>query len=196
MYGNVISGRQLEEMVDKQKIIRFNPFDPKLLKTIHYPLHPGEVLRRVGVDENGSVITASSDAFDKRKGYYIFEANEFALIRVNEFISLPKDIVGQIVPSSDLVMNGFLLTAGRLEYPFGEFENGRQGLVFGIKNLLNEKNKIYSNRRLCWIYFVDLRGVKGRELELSAHDRSIIAMKMFRMQRQVDDGVFYDDVDE
>jgi len=198
MFGNIVNKKQLINLIDEHKI-EFPEFNPNLIKHIHYPLHASAILRWDGVNANGEITTKELVRFNKKVTNYRFSKEEFNLIRIAEKIAPSNDIVGQFIPTSYTVISGFQLTMGRLEHPFGGLDDGDQHLVFGIKNLVNthDFNIFDSTKPICYVYFIDLRGVGSNINQIDKELNRRIRAEVFKVQRAQDGGVDYElDYDE
>ena len=118
MFGNIINNRQLAHLVEVDKAITFRPFDKNKLKLAHYPLHAAGILWPGPINAKGAREYTFRRDF-ATKDDYTFEAGEYAIVEVEEWIVLPEGIVGHFLPSSSLVERGFGLTAGKLDPQYG-----------------------------------------------------------------------------
>lgn len=191
MFGNIINNSQLIEMIKGGSII-IDPFDRTKLKNIHYPLKPYSILQPMGRERDGSYRTKMIHHFDGHESTYKFSANEYLIVEVDEFISITEGVVGQFIPPSNFVFQGFGLTAGRLEAPFGRVDGGRQKVRFGVKNLLDTENILFAEDYIAYVYFIDLKGLKSEPLVLSERDRDMFASWLRRKRQAEDDGPRYD----
>jgi deoxycytidine triphosphate deaminase len=191
MFGNIVNNKQFLEMRER-KDIEIDPFHSDKLKTIHYPLQPEKVLRARGEDTKGKLEFETLHDFDVTSKDYTLDVGQYVLVRVQEFVWLNKGIIGHFLPGSDFIDRGLVLSAGRLEHPFGKSGGKRQKLQFGVYNASGAKARLTSGSIVAWLYLVDLRGLNSSEISLSEEDVTRITRKMLRMVRAEDDGVFYD----
>lgn len=182
MFGNLITNRQLRQLI-KQKEIQIDPFVERSLKTTHYTLRPGRVMGR---QADGSWKQIHSFREEKRE--FTIPENGYVLIEVLEAVKIANDgIVGRFIPTSNLVDNGLLLNAGQIDNKYGL--NG-EGLRFGLKNLLPVPNPICADTRLAHVEFFDLRGITVDPVELSKDEMDTRVRKLLRA---IESGVDYGD---
>lgn len=181
MFGNMINNNQLKHLIEIEKLIDITPFAPELLKTAHYPLKPKSILKR----KNGAYRAVHN--YDTDEETYSLDENEYVLVEVRESIKLPEGIIGQFVPSSNLIEQGFGITAGRLEYPYGQ---KGEPIRFGLKNLLNESNELRMDDQLVYVQLFDLRGLDNNNVQLTNRDIELFSK---RLRRAKGDGVDYGD---
>jgi deoxycytidine triphosphate deaminase len=190
MFGNIINNAHLIELL-KEGQISIDPFSTRNLKTIHYPLTPYTVLSAEGRGSDGEFRTKVQHQFQTDDDYYEFEPNEYFIIEIEEYISVAPGIVGHFVAPSNLIHQGFGLTAGRIEAPFGGVETGRLKVRFGLKNLLkSKKNALMKKDLIAYVYFVDLRGLNSLRVEETDRDRRLFDAWKRRKLRAEDDGAF------
>lgn len=182
MFGNMINNNQLIHLKDVEKIIDITPWQPNLLKTAHYPLKPRAVYKY-----NNNSILKQIHNFERDEGDYILSKNEYVIVEVDEIIKLPKGIIGQFVPSSNLIEQGLGITAGRLEHPYGQ---KGQRVRFGLKNLLDKESSLKEQDQLVYLQLFDLRGLDNNKIKLTERD-----LKILNLRRNIaeDDGPFYED---
>jgi deoxycytidine triphosphate deaminase len=100
------------------------------------------------------------------------------------------------IPSSNLIEEGFGLTAGKIDPGYGKLDGKRQQIRFGMKNLRNEENILEPNQVVAYVYFVDLRGLNNNAFRFSNADRKrLVKIRDARYERVVDDGVYYEEGD-
>jgi len=189
MYGTLANNSIILHLM-KRHLIDIKPFDKDLLKTAHYPLRAYGVYVR---QEDGAWRQAHS--FDESRRPFVFRANQYVMIEVNEQIVIKQGIVAKFVAASNLVEQGLGLTAGRLEYPFG-----KQGetLRFGLKNQNDGPAELAADDYVAYVEFYDLRALRLRPTPLSPRDRRIYAGRVNeeRFAHANDDGVRYEDDDD
>lgn len=182
MFGNLITNRQLRQLI-KQKEIEIAPFDQNSLKTTHYTLRPGRVLGR---QADGSWKQLHS--FKEDKHDFSIPADGYVLIEVLELVKIASEgMVGRFIPTSNLIDAGLLLNAGQIDNKYGV--NG-EGLRFGIKNMLSVPNPIGPNTRLAHVEFFDLRGITVDPVPLSEAEKR---QRILNLVRAMDGGVDYGD---
>lgn len=182
MFGNLITNRQLRQLM-QQKEIQIVPFDEGSLKTTHYTLHPGRVLGR---QADGSWKQLHSFREDKHD--FVIPADGYVLIEVLEAVKIANEgMVGRFIPTSNLIDGGLLLNAGQIDNKYGSMG---EGLRFGIKNMLSVPNSLSANARLAHVEFFDLRGITVDPVPLSEEEkrRRILALVI-----AMDSGVNYGD---
>jgi deoxycytidine triphosphate deaminase len=190
MFGNIINNAQIIKL-KKAKELTITPFDEERLKLAHYALSPAGILWAGARNTNGKRELQPKHDFASNDKY-IFQPGEYAIVEVEEFITLPNGIVGHFLPSSALIEGGFGLTAGKLDPKYGEISGRRQKLIFGLKNLLNEQNTFSATEGLAHIYFIDLRGLNSGSLDFSNPEVQDYLRRFPRFKRAHDDGVSYE----
>lgn len=189
MFGNVINNAHLVELI-KDGQISIDPFSTAALKTIHYPLTPYTILSAEGRGSDGEFRTKVRYQFQTDDDYFEFKANEYFIVEIEEYISVAPGIVGHFVAPSNLIHQGFGLTAGRIEAPFGGIETGRLKVRFGLKNLLDKKNSLVKTDLVAYVYFIDLRGLNTMAVEETDRDRKLFEAWKRRKLRAEDDGPY------
>ncbi len=181
MFGNLMNNRQIIKACDSREI-DITPWDKSLLKSAHYPLTPKILFTK---QPDGTEIQLHN--FGKEGSAYVIEENGYVIIEVTEQIKVSEGIIGQFIPSSNLIEQGFSLTAGRLEHPYGQ---KGEPIRVGLKNLLNSPNTLKKGERIAYIQFFDLRGLNNIPIEFTEREWKLIGIRMARAR---DDGPNYDD---
>lgn len=184
MFGTLVNNRHLLHLRERGAI-KITPFNEKYLKTAHYPLRPEAVFRR---EVDGSLKRAHS--FSENKNPYQMNEGEYVVVQIRELIVLEPGILGEFIPSSNLIEQGLGITAGRLEHPFGQ---KNEVVRFGLKNFLEAPNEIRADQYLAYIQFFDLRGLSTKSYELTKRDLELFAKRVVQgyKARAKDGGVFY-----
>ena len=183
MFGNLINNKQITDLREAG-IITITPFDQKLLKAVHYPLHVKSVYRR---EPDGTWRRRQS--FDEDTQPFILEPHEYVVVEIREAVVLKEGILGQFLTASNLIEGGLGLTAGRIEYPFGQ---RGETIRFGVCNQLNVPNQINSYHHVAYIQFFDLRGLSSRLIIITQEELDFLAKRISegRKLHGVEDGVF------
>lgn len=107
-----------------------------------------------------------------------------------ELVTVTPGIIARFIPPSNLVDQALGLTAGRLEYPFG---NNRETLRFGLQNQSEYPAELKSSDYIAYVEFYDLRGLKIDEVQPTIRDVKIFSERANpeRFARANDDGPFY-----
>lgn len=168
MYGNLLNNDQIIKLVENH-IIQITPFfEKQRVQIAQYPLTVSLVCEpRVNVNK------AILHAFEDGKSF-TFSPNEYVVVEVAEQVKLSEGIVGRFIPSSNLIEQGLMLTAGKIEYPFGQ-QNER--IHFGLKNALNSPIDLPANETLAYIEFFDLRGLANRPTSLTERDKEVFSRR-------------------
>lgn len=190
MFGNILNNASVISLVDSG-LISIDPFQREKLKLIHYPLTPYTLLKPEGRGNDGEFKVRTIHQYQTDQDYYSFTPNQYLMVEIEEYISVGSGLVGHFIPSSNLIHQGFGLTAGRIEYPFGRGSNGRVKVRFGIKNLLEEANALMKNDLLAYVYFIDLRGLNSHEPKVSERDQLLFDAWKHRRSRFEDEGPKY-----
>lgn len=195
MFGNIISNAEIEAMV-KGRALTISPFDRKNLKLAHYRIGAGRLLRpRQGGSTPQSGSREVHDFSNEER--YEFQPNEYLVVEAQQFLQLPAGIVGNFLPASALIEQGFGLTAGKLDPGFGGLDGKSQHVRFGLKNQLNEPNVFDRSRGLAHIFFVNLTGLRTSAVTLTRQEiRAILDDQDPHFRRHNDDGVAYPEEDE
>ena len=191
MFGNILNNSQIISLV-KDKKITIYPFNESKLKLSHYPLTPGGVLTPGKKNAAGKwQHSPKHDFAHTGKSECVFKPNEYAIIEVEEDIHLPEGIVGNFVPSSNLIEQGFGLTAGKIDPLYGNIGGKRQKILFGLKNLREEENALTEGQHIAHIYFVDLRGLNNAPQVLTDYEVHRFMERFSRFKKADDDGPDY-----
>ena len=181
MFGNLMNNRQIIKAYESGEI-GITPWNQNELKSAYYPLTP-KLLFKI---QETRVETPIHDFGRDRKNCSIPE-NGYVIVEIAEQLKVAEGIIGQFIPSSNLIEQGFGLTAGRLEHPYGQ--NG-EPIRFGLRNLLPYPSDLYARQRLAYVMFYDLRGLNNIPIEFTEREWKLIAIRMARAR---DDGPFYVD---
>lgn len=150
MFGTLIANKLLKQLV-QARTIDIDPFDETFLKSTHFTLQPGKVLRR---SDKGEWLTVHVFA---EAGSFVLEPNEYVVVEIRQRVRILGDgIVGRFVTTSSHVEGGLLVVAGQIDSQYGV--NGEL-LRVGVKNLLTFKNELKKDTRLVHLEFFDLRGL-------------------------------------
>jgi deoxycytidine triphosphate deaminase len=169
MFGNLLNNDQIIRLVEG-KVIEFFPFfDINLLQLAQYPLTPHALLQPRG-GQNPEIL----HYFNKNQDPYYLAASKYVILEVRERILLPEGIVGRFIPSSNLIEDGIMLLAGKLDYPYGQ--NGER-IRLGLFNALAEPIEISNLERIAYVEFFDLRGLANRHVILSERDRVVFSRR-------------------
>lgn len=190
MFGNIVNNAQIKKLIAERNIT-ISPFREERLKLAHYALRPAGILWPGNINTKGKRNFVSRHDFSSDNEYQ-FQANEYAIVEVEEFILLCDGIVGHFLPSSSLIERGFGLTAGKLDPHYGSVGGQRQKLIFGIKNLKNDENTFSAAEGLAHIYFIDLRGLNSLPAAFSEAEMQDFLLRYGRFKRASDDGVSYE----
>lgn len=180
MFGNILNNNAIKKLIDA-KSIEIRPFDAKLLKTCHYPLHPLALMERQ--DNNSEKVVHN---FISHKAPYTLQAGQYVIVEIKEHIYLDDEIIGKFTPASQLIENGLILVAGRIENPFGK--NGEK-IRFGIHNASKIPSEIRPDDKLAYIEFMDFRGLNNLPVTYTRKELELFAR---RYAAAADDGVFYE----
>lgn len=194
MYGTLLTNAHVKELI-RNRAINIEPFDEGSLKLAHYRLRPQHLVRPLAQRDDGTR-EYSLPVHDFRSGKpFRFEANEYLIATTIEHIILGPGIVGEVIPASTLVEQGFGIVAGKLDPGYGSIEGKPQDFIIGLKNLLDEPNFFFPGRGIANISFHDFRGTSRLPLDWSDSERSDFKTRRIsrKFRRVDDDGVFYDD---
>jgi len=181
MFGNLVNNTQLKELI-KSKTIEISDWNDKLMSLVHYSLHPQTIKTR---QANGNWVTAHN--FSENNNPYSVPPNGYVIVTVKERVKLNNDfIVGEFLPASNLIEQGFGLTSGKIDKKYGTTNN--EVVVFGLKNHLDSHNEIRSDMRIAHVSFYDLRGVSGNPGEVNEEE---LLKRALRIVRAYDDGPNY-----
>lgn len=178
MYGTVINNKQILRL-SESNLIRIMPFDRSKLQTIHYPLNI-KLISKSNSDGQFSEFVL------KKNKSYTLAANEYVIVEIDEHIELGDGIIGEFVPSSNLIEKGLSITCGKLDSEYGQ--NG-ETIRFGLKNLLNQEVVLEYDLKIAYVRFFDLRALDNDPYILSPEERKLWRL---RMRRAMDDGVSHE----
>jgi hypothetical protein len=183
MYGTLANNSHILYLL-RNHLIDIRPFDVTKLKTAHYPLTPYGVRNR-GADGEWHTI----HSFERTSKPHVFEANQYLVVDVNEEIIVEAGVIAKFVPTSNLIEQGFAITAGRLEHPFGQ---KGETLKFGMRNQLDSRNPLSASDYIAYVEFYDLRALRNRPTHLTPRDEKIFAARVDpdRKRRAEDGSVF------
>ncbi len=189
MFGNLINNRQFKALRDS-KVIEIDPFSEPDLSTVHYTLHVNKIKRKL---DNGDIVTAYD--FSENKNPFTLKAEEYVIVEVLEMIKLNDDnIIGQFISSSNLINEGLLLIAGKIDKKYGTTgpQKGKSSemINFGLKNLTSSDIIIKPNHRVAHLSLYDLRGVSSEKANLT---KTEIDLRVSRVLKAMEDGVDYSD---
>jgi len=136
--------------------------------------------------------------FEHKPQPFVFKPHQYVVIEIDQVISVEKGIIGKFLPTSNLIEQGFSLTAGRIEFPFGK---NSEAVMFGLKNELDVPNPLSHEDYVAYVEFYDLRALRSRDAKQTSRDDRIYAGRVDteRQHRAADDGVYAalpDDADE
>lgn len=180
MFGNILNNNTIRSLIEK-KDIEIRPFDANKLKTCHYPLHPLAFLERQNNDTESVFHDFSKDQSDVE-----IAAGQYVIVEISEQLSVDKGIVGKFLPASQLIENGLMLLAGRVEFPFGQ--KGEK-IRFGLHNASGKPASIGPKSKLAYVEFYDFRGLNNLPFELSEREMKLFVRRLARAQ---DDGPNYE----
>lgn len=189
VFGNILSDAEIIRL-RKSGQLTLEPFDPTRLKVAHYKLTPRTVWTPVTkADGTGSRTMAHSFEDEPQ---FVFEPNAYHLFEVAETVLLPKGVVGNFVPVSEFALRGFALVAGMLDSGYGRIAGRTQKLLFGVKNLLDEKNLFDRNFGLAHLSMVSLTGASVLHHEFNKTEQNrLVDRDPDRWRYANDDGVIY-----
>ncbi|MCR9243120.1 MAG: hypothetical protein NXH87_17200 [Rhodobiaceae bacterium] len=193
MFGNILNNSQILRLMKDQNQIQIVPFDENRLKLAHYALSPAGIIEPQKLQKSGHYSKPPIRHFDENNEY-LFEANEYAVVEVDQMILLKDGLVGHFIPSSTFIDGGFALTAGKLDPGYGALGGQRQSVRFGVKNLLNESNTLYGDEPIAHVYFIDMRGLNSNPFGFSeVQEQRFVNERSARFKRARDDGPDYGD---
>jgi deoxycytidine triphosphate deaminase len=178
MYGTIINNKQILSL-SESNLIRIVPFQKNKLQTIHYPLNI-KLISKPNKDGDYTEFVL------KKNKSYTLAPNEYVIIEIDEHVELGAGIIGEFVPSSNLIEKGLSLTCGKLDP-----EYGRQGeaIRFGLKNLLDQEVVIEYDLKIAYVRFFDLRALENVPYILSSAEKKLWEQ---RIKRAMDDGPSYE----
>ena len=178
MYGTVINNKQILRL-SESNLIRIVPFDKSKLQTIHYPLNI-KLVSKFNSDGQHSEFVL------KRSKSYTLAPNEYVIVEIDEHIELGDGIIGEFVPSSNLIEKGISITCGKLDSEYGQ---KGEAIRFGLKNNLNQEVVLEYDLKIAYVQFFDLRALDNEPYILSPEERKLWRL---RMRKAIDDGVTYE----
>jgi hypothetical protein len=102
-------------------------------------------------------------------------------------------IVGHFIPSSDLVVDGLALTAGKIDKQFGNLGPAKgykpEMVRFGLKNNTVNNFLLKPMYRIAHLELFDLRGLSSEKVQLSETEKNKIIR---RHLRAIEDGITYE----
>ena len=186
MYGNVLSNSQINAMRNS-RLMTIRPYDPSRMKLAHYKLRAGHLGTPGKLEQSG--LRHHVHAHDFRDGPFPFQPHQYMIVQIKETILIPEGIVGNFVPASSLVEQGFGLTAGKLDSDYGEADEQR--ILFGLVNFLDVENVFDPGNGIAHIYFVDFRGTERLQVRQSDKERQEFSDRHIQLDRIADDGPDY-----
>jgi deoxycytidine triphosphate deaminase len=93
----VLSKQTIQNLINEKKI-KINPFDPNSLQSVSVDLHLGATALN---PDNGKEVSLQD---------FHLSLDEFYLASTLEFVELPGDLIGRIIPRSSLARLGVLAT--------------------------------------------------------------------------------------
>ena len=179
MFGTVVNNKQFLELV-KSGLIKIVPFQDKKLQTIHYPLNIKLVSK---FEEDGEF----TEYVLKKNKPYKLAPNEYVVVEIDEHIELASGIIGEFVPSSNLIEKGLALTCGKLDAEYGG--NG-ETIRFGLKNLLDKEVVVEYDLKIAYVRLFDLRALDNFPYVIGKEEK---LLWLQRTRRAMDDGISYPD---
>jgi hypothetical protein len=190
VFGNKISNAQFVSLVKTEKLLDLKPFDEKRLRLAHYALTPEAVLGVGKIGPNGRRQLPKLHDFSDDPTFTL-EPHQYVIIQVREFIELPAGLVGEFVPPSSFVINGFGLEAGKLDPGYGSLGGETQKLLLGLHNKLGEKNIYNSADGIAYMSVTDYRGLKSTQVQFSDPEVEEFKRWFAKWKRASDDGPAY-----
>lgn len=175
MLGTIVNNKQLIKL-NSQGIIRITPFDSNKIQTIHYPLN---IKLIYPFDSDGEL--AHPNILKNNRPYKL-APNEYVVIEIDEHIVLGEGIIGEFIPSSNLIEKGLSLVCGKLDSGYG---NKGERIRFGLKNLLNQEVVIEYDLKIAYVRFFDLTALDNFSYELTAEE---LRLWRNRAKRAIEDG--------
>lgn len=180
MLGTIVNNKQLIKL-NNQGIIRITPFEPNKIQTIHYPLN---IKLIYPIDSDGEL---GRPNILMRNRPYKLAPNEYVVIEIDEHIELGNGIIGEFIPSSNLIEKGLSLMCGKLDSGYGA--TGER-IRFGLKNLLNQEVVIEYDLKIAYVRFFDLTALDNLPYELSPEE---LRLWRIRANKAIDDGPIPED---
>lgn len=178
MYGNRLSNKQIEQMVNGPGPFIIAPYRQDRQKLAHYKLTPARVLTPSVVQPDGRRSEFMAEVGNLRQGPFQFGPRQYLIVEVFETIRLPEGIIGDFTAASTLIEQAFGLVAGKLDSEYGK--DGER-ILLGLYNLLDRDNVFDPSLGIAHISFHDFRGTERRSARFT--DRE---MRDFR-DRRLDD---------
>lgn len=158
MYGTTLTNAHVRELM-ASGAIKIYDFKPSNMKLAHYRLRPLHLFRPGKQLDDGSHDRGLPIHDFKRGEPFTFNANEYLIVTTIEHIVLGQGIVGQVIPASTLVEQGFDIISGKLDPGYGDIDGKPQNFIIGIKNMLNEENRFHPDHGIANISFEDFGGL-------------------------------------
>jgi deoxycytidine triphosphate deaminase len=178
MFGTVVNNKQILNL-SEANLIRIVPFDKRKLQTIHYPLNIKLVSKPIGGGEFTEFVLKKSKS-------YTLAPNAYVIVEIDEHIELAAGIIGEFVPSSNLIEKGLALTCGKLDPDYGQ--QGEK-IRFGLKNQLDQEVIIEYDLKIAYVRFFDLRALENVPYILSPEEKKLWER---RIKKAIDDGPTYE----
>ncbi len=182
MFGNLVTNRQLRTLIASQDI-RIEPFDDQNLKSTHYTLQAGRILKH---DSEGNLRPVHVFERDGNSPIYELKKDDYVVIEPAQSIQLNnKGIVGRFIAPSTLIESGLSLVAGQISNGYGQ--RGER-VRFGIKNLTDNSFFLDQTFRVARVEFFDLRGITMDAVTMTREETRAWAL---RLVKAIDDGPDY-----
>jgi deoxycytidine triphosphate deaminase len=193
MFGTRISNAQFISMIEKEKSIALRPFDRDRLRLAHYALNPGAVLELGRIGQNGRREYRKLHDFDDGPTF-VLKPHQYVLIQIKEFIELEDGLSADFVAPSNLIVNGFGMSAGKLDAGFASAAGKGQRLFVqvGLENKLDVDNEYHSDYGISYLAVTDYRGLKSAPVDFSNSEVQEFLHQFRRWSRAKDDGPDYD----
>jgi hypothetical protein len=192
MFGNVVNKSRLRDLMNRRAVV-ITGFDAARMRLIHYPLRPIRVYQRGSEDASGHVDVSIKHDFNNKSEDCLLVPNEYVIVEVSEQISMCQEgLVGHFVLPSHFIERGPGLIAGRIESPYGQ---RNEAVRFGIKNLLDQPNRIAKRDTIAYVYFVDLLSLRNEDPYIPTEkDLDLFRIWRTRRERMGDSGVPTEDM--
>jgi hypothetical protein len=182
MFGNLITNRQLKQL-RKNNDVSIEPFNEQDLKSSHYTLHVGRILKH---NADGVLVPAHSFR-DHKSSTYELAGDEYVVVEAREQIKLLSNgIVGRFMAPSNLIESGLCLVAGQISNNYG---TTGEGVRFGLKNMLRTPYIVDPTFRVAHLELFDMRGITVDAVPMTQEEKERWKR---RLMRAVDDGVDYE----
>lgn len=179
MFGNLTTNKQIRKLIETHEI-EITPFDEKKIRSAHYTLSVGRILRH---NENFELVQVHTFEDNRKNSVYTLEPNAYVVVEPMQSIKfLNPGIVGRFIVPSTMIEDGLALISGQISNMYGR-DNER--VRFGLKNLLDRNFLIERSFRLAHIEFFDIRGLDP-ENDSSFEDRRRWAERIIKGN---DDGI-------